>query len=440
MTKLILAVLSLAVLAFVATCSGSGNTAANATCPAPGFSLGTPSIYWETYADYNKGLLSVDFPLSNAGGGEALSVELADVGISSGVLLATSIPQSISNSLGAGSQVTFTVKYLVPPGVTSFTTFLRLTAKDACGNPYSFPGIPGPGDSPQHAGCQVFREDNIWNTPIDSMPVDESSGLYIEAIGAGDNLHPDFGSGSWDGGPIGIPFLEVDGSQPGVNVAFDYDDESDPGPYPVPPDAPVEGGGDSDGDRHVLVIDRDSCTLYELYYAWPQPDGSWEAGSGAVYDLNSNVLRPEGWTSADAAGLPVYAGLVRFDEVASGEITHALRFSAPHTRDEYVWPARHFASELTGAQYPPMGQRFRLKADYDTSGYSPDVQVILEALKKYGMMLADNGSPWFVSGAPDERWDNDVLSELKQLRGSDFEAVDVSSLMVDPGTGQANSW
>lgn len=295
---------------------------------------------------------------------------------------------------------------------------------------------PQPQAPPEVAGCPVFPSDNVWNTPVDTLPVDANSTAYIATIGVDRHVHADFGSGIWDSGPIGIPYVDVPGSQPKVAVTFDYADESDPGPYPIPADAPIEGGSNSDGDRHVLVLDRDNCLLYEMFYAFPQADGSWHAGSGAIFDLNSNTLRPAGWTSADAAGLPILAGLVRYDEVASGEIRHALRFTAPQTRREYIWPARHFASNLTGAQYPPMGQRFRLRADFDISGFSPEVQVILQALKKYGMILADNGSAWFISGVPDERWNNDILRELYQVYGVDFEAVDVSSLMVDPDSAQ----
>lgn len=292
--------------------------------------------------------------------------------------------------------------------------------------------------SPSLAGCPVFPADNLWNTSVEDLPVDPNSNAYIETIGADRGMHPDFGSGTWAGGPIGIPYTIVDGSQPEVDVVFDYADESDPGPYPIPVDAPIEGGSLSSGDRHVLVFDRDFCMLYELYAAYPQPDGSWEAGSGAVFDLRSNTLRPEGWTSADAAGLPIFPGLVRYDEVASGEIQHALRFTAPQTRRSYVWPARHFASSLTDANYPPMGKRFRLKSDFDISGFSEEVQVILRALKKYGMILADNGSAWYLSGAPDPLWDNDVLvGELSRVTGSEFEAVDETALMVDPDSGQA---
>ncbi|MGC9399438.1 MAG: hypothetical protein ACP5HM_09930 [Anaerolineae bacterium] len=296
--------------------------------------------------------------------------------------------------------------------------------------------VPQTRSAPQVAGCELFPADNVWNTPVDTLPVDANSDAYVATIGADAYVHADFGSGTWEGGPIGIPYVVVSSAQPGVSVTFDYADESDPGLYPIPPDAPIEGGPDSDGDRHVLVLERDSCTLYELFYAWPQPHGRWEAGSGALFDLGSHALRPDGWTTADAAGLPILPGLVRYDEVAAGEIRHAIRFTAPQTRDDYVWPARHEASDLSGSQYPPMGQRFRLKAEFDVSGFSAEAQVILQALKTYGMMLADNGSAWFISGAPDERWDNDVLHELHQVHGSDFEAVDVSLLMEDPASGR----
>jgi hypothetical protein len=290
--------------------------------------------------------------------------------------------------------------------------------------------------SPSIAGCPVFADNNVWNSPIDTLPVDPNSQNYIVTIGSGKGLHADFGSGTWDGGPIGIPYTIVSGTQAKVSVIFDYADESDPGPYPVPPDALIEGGPQSSGDRHVLIIDKDNCILYELYSAYPQANGTWQAGSGAVFNLRSNALRPSTWTSADAAGLPILPGLVRYDEVASGEIRHAVRFTAPQTRNTFIWPARHYASSLTGQQYPPMGQRFRLKATFDISGFSGDAQVILRALKKYGMILADNGSSWFISGAPDPRWNNDVLHELSRVSGYEFEAIDESSLMVSPDSGQ----
>lgn len=293
--------------------------------------------------------------------------------------------------------------------------------------------------APTIAGCPVFPADNVWNAPVDALPRHPASDAYVATIGATRGVHPDFGT-VYEGAPIGIPFVTVPGTQPRVAVTFDYDDESDPGPYPIPPEAPIEGGASSDGDRHILVLDRDNCVLYELFYAFPATGGGWRAGSGAIFDLRSNALRPRGWTSADAAGLPILPGLVRYDEVASGEITHALRFTVPQTRRAFDWPARHFASSLTGAQYPPMGLRMRLKASLDIAGFSPPVQVILRALKKYGMILSDNGSAWYVSGVPDARWNDDMLvGELRRVQGSDFEAVDTSSLVADPDSARVLS-
>jgi hypothetical protein len=286
--------------------------------------------------------------------------------------------------------------------------------------------------------CSFFPADNIWNTRIDGLPLNARSDAYVQSIGADTGMHADFGAGLYEGQPLGLPFVVVPGSQPPVPITFtDSGDESDPGPYPIPGDAPIEGGADADGDRHVIVVQDEPCTLYELYYAFPQPDGSWQASSGARFDLTSNALRPAGWTSADAAGLPILPGLVRYEEVAAGAIPHALRFTAEVTQEAYVWPARHQAGATTDPDVPPMGQRFRLKADYDTSGFSATNQVILQALKTYGMFLADNGSSWFLSGVPDDRWDNDDLHLLQEgVFGSDFEAVDCSSLMVDRDSGQ----
>ncbi len=217
-------------------------------------------------------------------------------------------------------------------------------------------------------GCPVFPADNIWNVPVDALPLDANSSVYVNSIGAASTVHPDFGAALWQGGPIGIPFVSVPGSQAKVAIHYQaYGDESDPGPFPVPGSASIEGGPGSDGDRHVLVVDRGACRLYELYRAFPLSDGSWQAESGAAYDLRSQALRPAGWTSADAAGLPIFPGLVRYEEVAAGEIRHALRFTAPQTRRAYIWPARHFASSSTSASLPAMGQRFRLKAGVDLS-------------------------------------------------------------------------
>jgi hypothetical protein len=254
-------------------------------------------------------------------------------------------------------------------------------------------------------------------------------------------MHPDFGSGVWPPGsnsPVGIPYIDVPAGTPAVTITYTaYGNESDPGPFPIPGSAPIEGGPDSTGDRHVIVVDRFRCELFELFNAHPGPGTSWMAASGARYELDSSKLRTDGWTSADAAGLPIFPGLVRYDEVVSGYIGHAIRFTAPETQAAHVWPARHDASSSSNLALPPMGQRFRMKAGFDITGYSPQVQVILRAFKEYGIILADNGSSWYVSGAPDPRWDNDILHELKEIPGSAFEAVDVSSLMVDPDSGRA---
>ncbi len=290
--------------------------------------------------------------------------------------------------------------------------------------------------SPTLDGCPVFPADNAWNTPVDTLPVHPSSAAWVNTIGATANLHPDFGT-FYQGAPIGIPFVTVPGTQTPVAMSFDVAGESDPGPYPIPADAPIEGGAGSTGDRHVIVVDRDRCILYELFDAHPQPGGSWNAYSGARFDLRSNALRPDTWTSADAGGFPILAGLVRFGETAAGEIRHAIRFTAPQTRKAHLWPARHDASDLTGTQYPPMGARFRLKAGVDISGYSARNQRILRALKKYGMFLADNGSPWYITGEHHPQWDDDELGQLKALRGSDFEAVDTASMMVAANSGKA---
>ena len=291
---------------------------------------------------------------------------------------------------------------------------------------------------PSLAGCPVLPADNVWNTPVDHLPVDRNSTGYIATIGASTGVHPDFGAAIWEGGPIGIPYNLVPGNIAQVKVSFEYAEESDPGPYPIPDDAAIEGGSNATGDRHVLVLDQQKCLLYEMFSSYRQSDGSWQAGSGAIFDMRSHALRPSGWTSADAAGLPILPGLVRYDEVAAGEIRHALRFTAPRTQKAFVWPARHYASSLTASNYPPMGKRFRLRASFDVSTFSPDVQVILRALKKYGMMLADNGSAWYISGAPDPRWNDDVLvTELRRVKGTDFEAVDETPLIIKVDSGQA---
>lgn len=289
--------------------------------------------------------------------------------------------------------------------------------------------------------CAILPADNIWNRDISTLPVHAMSDTWVATIGLGAPLHPDFGR-PYHGRASGIPYTIIGPTQPLVPITFNYFEDSDPGPYPIPPLVPVEGGAAKPsagkGDAHVLLVQEGTCTLYEIFAARRLAKGaSWSSGSGAVFDLNSNALRPEFLTSADAAGLPILPGLIRFDEVASGTITHAIRFTASQTQRAFIWPARHYASSITDPAHPPMGIRVRLKASVDISGFTAANQVILTALKQYGMFLADNGAPWFISGAPDNRWDDDELHALTQLHGSDFEVVDESSLMVDPDSGQA---
>jgi hypothetical protein len=291
--------------------------------------------------------------------------------------------------------------------------------------------LPDLGVNASLHGKRLFPPDNPWNQDISALPVDPNSANLIAGMGLGTGLHPDFGT-TWNGAPNGIPYVVVSNAQPKVAITFTaYGSESDPGPYPVPPDAPIEGGPNATGDRHVIVIDRDNWKLYEMYSAYPASGTGWRADCGAVFDLNSNSLRPAGWTSADAAGLPIFPGLVRYDEVFElKEITHALRFTAQRTRRAYVYPARHFASNNTDPNLPPMGMRVRLKASFDISRFSPNIQVVLRALKKYGMILADNGSNWYVSGAPDPRWNDSELSTLGSIKGSDFEVVQMGAIQT----------
>jgi len=290
-------------------------------------------------------------------------------------------------------------------------------------------GAPDLGVGASLNGKRVFPADNPWNQDISKLPTDPRSDVLVASIGLDKPLHPDFGT-VYKGNPNGIPYLVLSGEQAKkrLPVTFQYADESDPGPYPIPLDAPIEGGPKADGDRHVLVLDRDHWMLYELWSATPQA-GGWHAGSGAIFDLNSNRVRPLGWTSADAAGLPVFPGLVRYDEaVEARAISHALRFTCVRSRRAFVAPARHFASSRREENLPPMGMRVRLKASVDIRSFPPVAQVILKALQRYGMILADNGSDWFISGAPDSRWNDDELNTLKRLKGRDFEVVQMGPM------------
>lgn len=281
---------------------------------------------------------------------------------------------------------------------------------------------------PMVGGCPMFPADSVWNTPVDHAPVAANSAALIASIGAGGHVHPDFGSNPG----YGLPYTTVSQNQTTYPMAFEYDDESDPGPYPVPLDAPIESGG----DRHVLVVQKGVCELYELYLATPNTS-SWHAYAGARFDLISNQLRPDGWTSSDAAGLPLLPLLARYDEVAAGKIEHALRFTVKNTRDAHIWPARHDASRSSDPSLPPMGLRLRLRADYPEEGLSQSARVIVVALKRYGMFLADNGSNWYITGATDTRWNDDAVGQLKAIRGDDFQVVDESGLMVHPDSAEA---
>ena len=310
-------------------------------------------------------------------------------------------------------------RLLVVAGALLALLLVALTVGRSNANALRLPSAPR---------CTIFPATNQWNQRVDSLPVAADSAQLIASMGASTGLHPDFGSGLYGGGPIGIPFDVVSKATPRSRVSFDYADESDKGPYPIPKTVHIEGGRASDGDRHALLLDRDACKLYELYALYPKTGGGWKAGSGAIWNLRTNVVRPAGWTSADAAGLPIFPGLARYDEVARGAIDHALRFTASRTRRAYVYPARHYASSSDDPSLPRMGERVRLKAGVDISGYPRQARIVLQALKTYGMILADNGSNWYISGAPDPHWSNDALHALGGIKGSDFEVVDTSSL------------
>ena len=302
----------------------------------------------------------------------------------------------------------------------------RTVGGDGGGGGGGAPGVPDLGVNANLNGKRPFPDDNPWNTPVDGLPLDPNSARIIASIGLTDSLHPDFGTEP----TYGIPYVVVSGTTATSTVAFDYSDESDPGPYPIPSNPPIEGGAGSTGDRHILIIDRDNWKLYELYAAYPGGSG-WTAGSGAIFDLNSNALRPAGWTSADAAGLPVFPGLVRYEEVEDGVIRHAIRFTVRRSRHAYVAPATHYASSSTNDSLPPMGMRVRLKASFDLSGFPPQARVILQAMKTYGMLVADNGSDWFFQGASDPRWDDDDLNTIKGVTGSNFEVVKMGALTTN---------
>jgi hypothetical protein len=312
---------------------------------------------------------------------------------------------------------------MVPPSARFVLLLVPLLAVALSG------GVSAAAAAPPSTTCPVFPADNIWNTDISTMPVHPQSAQWLSSMAAATtNLHPDFGAP-----PYGFPYTVVDNIHPTVSISFLYASESDPGPYPVGADTQIENGS----DHHALIINRDSCTLYELFDL-AGSGSSWTAGSGAIFPLGSDALRPPGWTSADAAGLPMFPGLVRWDEVQAGAITHAIRFTAQQTDQSFLWPARHQAGAAANPALPPMGARFRLKAGYDISTFSPQAQVILRALQHYGLIVADNGSNWFFSGTEDANWPDSLLTELKSVPASQFEAIDESSLMVSSDSARTN--
>lgn len=339
--------------------------------------------------------------------------------------------RDVSRAKKRGLLASVAASVLILTAGAAWVAGTRRAGADHSGQPTAV-GSP-PTAKPSLAGLRLFPDGDPWNLDVSREPVDPNSAAIVAGIGAGKPLHPDFGT-VYRGAPSGIPYVVVRGDQPRVRVEFEYADESDPGPYPIPPDAPIEGGPKAEGDRHVLVVDADNAKLYELFAARPQEGGRWwKAGSGAVWDLKKVSVgqRPAGWTSADAAGLPVLPGLVRYDEAVERKaIRHALRFTVKNTRQAYVSPATHFASRKSDPSLPPMGMRVRLRADFDVRGFPPTCQVILQALKTYGMILADNGSDWFVSGAPDPRWNDEELRALRKVKGSDFEVVKMGTIVT----------
>lgn len=324
----------------------------------------------------------------------------------------------------------------LPVALTALVTGAALAALAGGGTASARPAGPSP-VAASAAACTILPADNVWHHRVDALPRAAGSNTLVASIGSAAHLHPDFGSGLIDGAPFGFPITTVPAGQSGVPVTFGYAAESDAGPYPLPTNARIEGGPAATGDRHVLLYQPSSCRLYELFDAHRLSTGRWRAGSGAVYDLRSNLLRPLGWTSADAAGLPILPGLVRYDEVAAGVVRHAVRVTVPRSRTAYLWPARHFASTSASSALPPMGLRLRMKASVSLAGLSPQARVIAQAMKSYGLIVADNGSAWFFSGTQDSRWANDDLGGLKRFTGADFEAVDESGLMLSIGSGAA---
>lgn len=435
---------ALALILTLAACGGGGGSSAPASTGTTGTTTtGTTGTTTATAPVINS--FSANPASINAGSGAQLSWTVS--GATSLTVNGTTVTGN-SLAVNPAATATYTLTASNSACSTACTTSATVTVTVNSAGTGSTTGNAIYGDlrkADLGAGANLndslpFPASNAWNTDISNAAVDPASDALISSIGLGTGLHPDFGAGLYDGAPIGIPYVVVAGSQPKVSVQFtDYGDESDPGPYPIPANAPIEGqqanGSSFGGDRHVLVIDRDANRLYEVGNAYPQAGGSWKVSGGAVFDLTSNTVRPggkPGWTSADAAGLPIFPGLVRYEEAASGAIRHALRFTVSRTRRAYVPPATHWASSNTSNTLPPMGMRVRLKASYQIpANFSNETRAILQAMKTYGMLVADNGSNWYISGAPDARWNNDKLvSELGSVKGSSFEVVRMDGLVT----------
>jgi hypothetical protein len=406
----------------VAAADSSASASSNVTLWNP-----TPTITLVNPASFAAGAYALTITGTNfVNGAQVLfgGASAATTFVSSTTLTAT----GSANTAGS-----FGVTVSNPNPGSSTSGAFNVTVTSSGGNPPPPPlacnGVTvGQGGSLN--GFLPFPADNLWNQNIASATVDPNSAAIINFIGTTDPVHPDFGSGEYNGSSIGIPYIVVDATQAPVTINFTaYGDESDPGPMPVPANAPIEGyPNPGTGDRHVLVLDNSNCWLYELYSSYPQTDGSWNAASAAVWDLQSDEQRPLTWTSADAAGLSIFAGLARYDEVAGGAIKHAMRFTLQNSRAAFVPPASHWASTTSNANAAPMGMRLRLKASFDISGFSTANQVILTALQQYGMIMADNGSNMYISGAPDDRWDNNDLHNLDQLTAADFEVVQMNPI------------
>lgn len=347
--------------------------------------------------------------MPSAGSGATTQLSTSASSPNGGVLPWLESPQWSSGALETAASVT---RSNTPGPQTTVTPASRATAGSTATPLRATPTPLATSGGP----CYVFPSSNVWNRDISGLPVASNSVAMVDAIGRTDYLHPDF-----DAIGDGIPYNIVNSGTPTYTVAFDYADESDPGPYPIPSGPRIEAGS----DHHLLSLDIGQCKLWELYDV-RQSGSGWSAGSGAVFDLRSNALRPAGWTSADAAGLPIFPGLVRYDEVLTGSIDHAIRFTAPDTCG-YIYPARHLTADPC-SNLPPMGLRVRLKASVGISGFGPHAQIVLAALKRYGMILADNGAPWYITGEPDSRWNDDEMHQLQDLTGADFEVVDSSTL------------